>query len=176
MRKIFCIVFIFLSIGLLSAQQAEPLDSTSQGSTESHSNVSRLDSLTLVSDSLARVADSLSALIGLKPEKEAPKEEVPVITYSFSPKEYVVADISVEGAGNYDKNVIVNYSGLRKGMTVKMPGDDFSQAIKRFWKQGLFSDVKIIATKVVDNKVWLQISLKPRPRMSEVNFYGLKKK
>ncbi|MBP5455554.1 MAG: BamA/TamA family outer membrane protein [Paludibacteraceae bacterium] len=176
MRKIFCIVFIFLSIGLLSAQQAEPLDSTSQGSTESHSNVSRLDSLTSVSDSLARVADSLSALIGLKPEKEAPKEEVPVITYSFSPKEYVVADISVEGAGNYDKNVIVNYSGLRKGMTVKMPGDDFSQAIKRFWKQGLFSDVKIIATKVVDNKVWLQISLKPRPRISEVNFYGLKKK
>ena len=99
-----------------------------------------------------------------------------MITYSFSPKEYVIADITVEGAGNYDKNVIINYSGLRKGMTVKMPGDDFSQAIKRFWKQGLFSDVKIVATKVVDKKVWLQISLKPRPRISEVNFYGLKKK
>ncbi len=102
--------------------------------------------------------------------------EKAVVSYTLTPKEYTIQEITVEGAGNYDKDIIIGYSGLRVGERVKMPGDAFSGAIKRFWKQGLFSDVKIYATKIQGDKVWLEIALKQRPRISEINFYGIKKK
>jgi len=64
---------------------------------------------------------------------------------------------------------------LAVGDVISVPGDAITNAVKRFWKQGLFSDVKIYATKIKDGKVWLNITLKERPRVSEVNFKGLKK-
>ena len=180
MRHIICIILLGVFSTSLFAQTGNTAsDSLATEKANADSAIiktSKIDSLASVSDSLSRVVDSLSALVGDSTIKAEPKEEVPNITYTLSPKEYVIADITVEGAGLYDKNVIINYSGLSKGEKIKMPGDDFSRAIKRFWKQGLFSDIKIIATKVVEDKVWLQISLKPRPRISEVNFNGLKKK
>lgn len=185
MRHFFCTILlgvittsIFAQTGNM-ATDSSAIQKTSVDSTIIKTNTN-IDSLASVSDSLSRVVDSLSSMVnslsGDTSALRTTKEEVPNITYTFNPKEYVIAEITVEGAGNYDKNVIINYSGLRKGQTVKMPGDDFSRAIKRFWKQGLFSDVKINATKVDGNKVWLQINLKPRPRISEINFNGLKKK
>ena len=108
--------------------------------------------------------------------EDSSTNEKPTISYTLTPKEYTIWDITVTGAENYDKDVIIGYSGLKVGDRVKMPGDAFSTAIKRFWRQGLFSDVKIYATQVVGDKVWLEIALQPRPRISEINIYGVKKK
>ena len=55
------------------------------------------------------------------------------------------------------------------------PGGAITDAVKRFWKHGLFSDVKILATKIEGDQVWLEIQLKQRPRISEVNYHGIKK-
>jgi len=104
------------------------------------------------------------------------KDETPIISYTATPREYTIQEITVKGAGSYDHDIIIGYSGLRVGERVKMPGDAFSNAIKRFWRQGLFSDVKINATKVQGDKVWLEIALQPRPRISEINITGVKKK
>ena len=103
-------------------------------------------------------------------------DEAVTVSYSLNSKEYTIQEITVTGAGLYDKDVIIGYSGLRVGDRVKMPGEAFSNAIKRFWKQGLFSDVKIYAVKTQGDNVWLEITLQQRPRISEVNFHGIKKK
>jgi len=99
----------------------------------------------------------------------------PVIEYSSSAPKYTIAEIKVTGASNYEDFVLIGFSGLAVGDVVNIPGDAITNAVKRFWKQGLFSDVKILATKIQDGKVWLTISLKERPRVSEVNYNGLKK-
>ena len=107
---------------------------------------------------------------------EAPAE-VPVISYSTPPKKYKIADIKVTGIKNYDDFVLIGFSGLSVGdeITIPEPGGAITDAVKRFWKHGLFSDVKILATKIEGDQVWLEIQLKQRPRISEVNYHGIKK-
>jgi len=99
----------------------------------------------------------------------------PVISYSLSPKKYKIADIKVTGVKNYDDFVLIGFSGLSVGDEVTIPGDEITAAVKRFWKHGLFSDVKILASKIEDDKIWLEIQLKQRPRISQVNYNGIKK-
>jgi len=100
---------------------------------------------------------------------------LPTIEYSNSAPKYEIADIKVSGADNYEDFVLIGFSGLAIGDMINVPGDAITAAVKRFWKQGLFSDVKILATKIKDGKIWLNIDLKQRPRVSEINFNGLKK-
>jgi len=100
---------------------------------------------------------------------------LPIIEYSNSAPKYQIAEIKVTGADNYEDFVLIGFSGLAVGDIINIPGDAITNAIKRFWKQGLFSDVKILATKIKDGNVWLKIALKQRPRVSEINFTGLKK-
>jgi len=95
--------------------------------------------------------------------------------YYSSAKEYTIADIQVSGIRYLDKNVLVQLSGLTVGKEIMVPGDDITQAIKKLWQQGLFSDVKITATKVVQDRIWLDIYLQERPRLSDFNFYGVSK-
>ncbi|MCD8042254.1 MAG: outer membrane protein assembly factor BamA [Tannerellaceae bacterium] len=101
--------------------------------------------------------------------------ELPVISYSLTPKKYTIEDIKVTGVTNYDDFVLIGFSGLSVGDVVTVPGDEITAAVKRFWRHGLFSDVKIVATKIVDDKIWLEIQLKQRPRIADVNYYGIKK-
>jgi len=104
-----------------------------------------------------------------------PDGETPVVLYNAQPKKYVIADIKVHGAETYDDNVILSISGLAVGQTVTIPGDDITDAAKRYWKHGLFSDVSIQEDKVTQDSVWLSIHLQMRPRASEIRFSGAKK-
>ena len=61
------------------------------------------------------------------------------------------------------------------GETVSLPGDEITEAIKRYWKHGLFSSVKIEADSIVNEKVYLKISLSMRSRVSQININGVKK-
>lgn len=101
--------------------------------------------------------------------------EVPVISYSLSPRKYKIADIKVTGVKNYDDFVLIGFSGLSVGDEVSVPGDEITTAVKRFWKHGLFSDVKILANKIENDSIWLEVQLKQRPRISQVNYFGIKK-
>ena len=101
--------------------------------------------------------------------------EVPVISYALSPKKYKIADIKITGVKNYDDFVLIGFSGLSVGEEITVPGDEVTTAVKRFWKHGLFSDVKILASKIEGDQIWLEIQLKQRPRISEVHYSGIKK-
>lgn len=105
----------------------------------------------------------------------AAQEEKPVILYSGTPKKYEIADIKVEGAQNYEDYVIIGLSGLVKKQIITVPGDEITQACKRYWRHGLFSDVQITADKIEGDKIWLTIHLTMRPRVSDIQYKGVKK-
>ena len=96
------------------------------------------------------------------------------IDYSV-PREYEIGGITVTGVEYVDPAVVVMLSGLRVGMTVKVPGDKITQAIKNLWEQGLFEDIQITQTQRVGGKVFLNIDMKERPRISKFSFKGVKK-
>ncbi len=102
------------------------------------------------------------------------QQETKRVSYSGVARKYTIADIEVTGVENLDKKILINLSGLRVGQEISIPGDDITQALKRFWNHGLFSDVKIYQTKIVDRQVYLEIALQERPRLSEINFHGVK--
>ncbi|MBQ5925943.1 MAG: BamA/TamA family outer membrane protein [Paludibacteraceae bacterium] len=86
-----------------------------------------------------------------------------------------IADIKITGASSYEDYVLIGFSGLNKGQQIRVPGADLTNVVKRFWKQGFFSDVKILCDTMRNDSIWLTIALKQLPRVSIVNFYGLKK-
>ena len=100
--------------------------------------------------------------------------ELDNIDYS-KPTEYEIGGIIVNGVKYLDHSVLIALSGLQVGNTIKVPGDKISKAIERLWKQGLFSDVKIVATKIIGNKIFLEIQLVERPRLASFSFKGVKK-
>ncbi len=107
--------------------------------------------------------------------QEADSLAVPDIQYSSHRRTYEIAEIKVSGADSYEDFVLIGFSGLAVGDKVEIPGSQITKAVRRFWKQGLFSEVSIVATKMTDTHVWLEIQLKQRPRVSELEFVGMKK-
>ena len=99
----------------------------------------------------------------------------PNVLFTGMPRIYQIADIQGEGAENYDPNVIIGYSGLRKGDWVDIPGSELTAAAKRLWRQALFSNVQMIIDKVAGDQAWITIKLRTQPRISAVNYYGIKK-
>ncbi|MCF8359939.1 MAG: outer membrane protein assembly factor BamA [Prolixibacteraceae bacterium] len=95
--------------------------------------------------------------------------------YYSSPREYTIGGIDIVGIRYLDKGMLKDYAGIRVGDEITIPGDKITQVIKKFWKQGLFSDVQINATKVIGNEIFLEIFLRERPRLSHVNYHGVKK-
>jgi outer membrane protein insertion porin family len=58
---------------------------------------------------------------------------------------------------------------------ISVPGTEITEAVKRYWRHGLFSQVAITADSIVGQKVYLCIHLATRPRVSNINYNGLKK-
>ncbi len=99
----------------------------------------------------------------------------PTIDYARTPQRYYIGGISVEGVKNYDDFVLIGLSGLSKGQRISLPGEEISMAIRRYWRNGLFSNVAIQADSIVGDSVYLKIKLTTRPRISKINYNGVKK-
>ncbi len=99
----------------------------------------------------------------------------PDISYAGTPRECTVAGLTVSGIEGYEDYVLIGISGLRIGQAVSVPGNEITDAVKRYWRHGLFSDVSISADSIVGDKVYLHIQLSARPRVSNINYVGLKK-
>ena len=99
----------------------------------------------------------------------------PDIVYSTQPTRYVLGGIKVDGIKGYDEDLLIGISNLEVGKTYEVPGDEISAAIQNYWKQGLFSNVQILADSIVGDKIYLHVKLTAQPRISEVRFTGLKK-
>ena len=103
----------------------------------------------------------------------------PAINYTATPKKYTIEDIKVTGLEGtmYEEQdfVMIGFSGLSVGQEIQIPGEEITNAVSRFWKQGLFADIKILVEKIQGDKVWLEIKLTGRPRISDIHYSGMKK-
>ncbi len=99
----------------------------------------------------------------------------PEISYAGTPRRMELGGLSVKGVEGYEDYVLANLSGLSVGQMIDVPGTEITEAVKRYWKHGLFSKVSIKADSIVGNKVYLCINLATRPRVSNINYIGLKK-
>ncbi|MCI6102574.1 MAG: outer membrane protein assembly factor BamA [Bacteroidales bacterium] len=101
--------------------------------------------------------------------------DYPDITYAGTPRRVIIGGFNVSGIEGYEDYVLTGISGLSVGQQITLPGSEITNAVKRYWRHGLFSEVKISADSIVGDKVWLHISLKMRPRVSRINYVGVKK-
>lgn len=89
-----------------------------------------------------------------------------------SPKEYVIGSITVVGT-SFDPNLIISISGLAVGDKVTLPGGDiFSKAITNLWKQNLVSNVEVLLTNLVGNKLSVELKVTDRPTLTSYKFKG----
>jgi len=92
------------------------------------------------------------------------------------PKEYTVGEVSIRGIRHLDSSIVLSIAGIQVGDKFMHPGGDiFSKAITNLWRQKLFSDIEIYVTKVIDDKVAIEINVTERPRLGGVKWHGPKK-
>lgn len=91
------------------------------------------------------------------------------------PKKYELAGIGVIGNQATDPNIITIMSGLRVGQQVVIPGDEFRMATQKLWDQGLFSDIEIRLAGLKGDKVFINIVIRERARLSKFSIKGLRK-
>ncbi len=99
----------------------------------------------------------------------------PDISYAGTPRQLELGGLSVKGVEGYEDYVLTSLSGLTVGQKISLPGTEITEAVRRYWKHGLFSKVSIAADSIVGDKLYLCIHLATRPRVSTINYNGLKK-
>ena len=124
---------------------------------------------------ILRTLFTLAFGILLMPNAYAQQDvEKPTILYGQQ-RRLPIGGIKVEGVENYEDYLLIGISGLSIGEQVTLPGDEITAAVKRYWKHGLFSSVRIEAEKIQNDSLYLKIILATRPRVSEININGVRK-
>ncbi|MGB4205565.1 MAG: POTRA domain-containing protein [Bacteroidales bacterium] len=100
--------------------------------------------------------------------------DLPEVNYT-RPVSYIIGGITVSGIEYLDHGVIIVLSGLSVGDRIEIPGDRIRQAIEKLWQQGLFENIRITATRIEGEMIFLNLSMKERPRMSKFTFRGVRK-
>lgn len=92
-----------------------------------------------------------------------------------SGREYILGDVTVTGKINYNEQTVVTFAGLEKGQKIIVPGEDISNAIKKLWKLGLFSDVNFYVNEIKGDSIYLELNINELPKLSDVKINGIKK-
>ena len=113
-----------------------------------------------------------STLVNLAQVKN---DGVNVIIDYENPQTFEIGGIDVVGNEFTDANIVILMSGLSIGQKITIPGDESRVAIERMWKQQLFSDISIGIKGSEGTKIFLEIVVKERPRLSKFSIKGLNK-
>jgi outer membrane protein insertion porin family len=97
-----------------------------------------------------------------------------IIDYS-QPQQYRIGGITVSGATFLNSSALISVTGLKVGDEITVPGEDISRAIQKLWDQGILGDIQVYVTRIEGNNIFLDFSLKERPRLSRFNFSGINK-
>ena len=120
-----------------------------------------------------RIALILSLLV--MPVSAFSQERAVSVDYN-RPQKYFVAGVSVEGNTYFSDEQIIQQTGLEKGMSLTVPGDDVSNIVRRLWLQRKFEDISfsIDHLNAVGDSAYFKISVVERPRVSSWTFSGVK--
>ncbi len=93
-----------------------------------------------------------------------------------APASYEILGISVEGVSDEQaREFVLSSVGLRVGQSVVILGDQaISDAVRRLYELGNFTDVDVMAERYVGGGVFLLVRVEEVPRLSEVTFEGVK--
>jgi outer membrane protein insertion porin family len=116
----------------------------------------------------------LLGALGLYAQTQNNSSDILFVDYSRA-REYTIADISVTGVRFLQPGHLISISGLSKGMKIKIPGTEITQAVNKYWKHGLFSDVKILVTKIENDSAFIEVQLKEQPRLNQLEITGVNK-
>lgn len=115
----------------------------------------------------------LTVIIFLWCSAASSQEQASIIDYSAS-DDYIIGGVSVSGVRFLDTNALIGISGLRINQNVSVPGEAITNAVRKLWQQGLFSDVRVTIVKKQADTIYLDIALQERPRISSLRYNGLK--
>ena len=107
--------------------------------------------------------------------RETVTADLPDVNY-LRPREYEIAGINFTGVREQNQSLLLSISGLTIGQIINIPGNELTNACKRFWKNGLFSDVQILLERTEGTKAYIQIQLTEQPRIASIDYTGVKKK
>jgi outer membrane protein insertion porin family len=93
----------------------------------------------------------------------------------LEPGHYVLGGIKVTGKLTYNEQTVVTFTGLEKGQSINVPGEEISVAIKKLWKLGLFSDVNFLVDEIRNDSIFLDLQINELPKLSDVRLQGVKK-
>ncbi len=90
-------------------------------------------------------------------------------------KTYILADIDVTGKVTFNKQNVILYSGLEKGQSITIPGEEISNAIKKLGEVQLFSEINFYINRIAGDSIYLELNLNELPKLSDVKINGVKK-
>ena len=90
-------------------------------------------------------------------------------------KKYIIDSIIVTGLKSYEDKTVISYSGLRKGQSIQVPGEEISNVIQKLWNLELFSNINFYTAGVNGNLITLEIEIEELPTLSDVKIVGIKK-
>ncbi|MCL2413483.1 MAG: hypothetical protein FWC98_05035, partial [Bacteroidales bacterium] len=110
------------------------------------------------------------------PDTEVESATEPNITMMsyINPRTFEIGGITVMGATSLDPRSIMLLSGLEMGEHIQIPGDRISSAIDRLWRQGIFGNIEIYATHIVENRIFLVIEMEELPRINTFEITGIR--
>jgi len=115
---------------------------------------------------------SVCSLFGYSQVQLISEEDNPEILLDFSdPKTYEVGGITYTGVTNFDTRMLL----FKVGDMIEIPGDQIANSIKNVWKSGLYEDIEITLTRVVDYVAFINVHLTERSRLVAFGFRGIKK-
>ena len=91
----------------------------------------------------------------------------------LTPKTYESGGITIDSEDKLDNRMILLVAGLQVGDVIKVPGDKIATAVDNLWNQGIFEDVQVLLSRIQDDKVFLKIVLRGRPKLAAVHFEGI---
>ena len=81
----------------------------------------------------------LTVILILLSSAASSQEQAGVIDYSTS-DDYIIGGVSISGVRFLDTNALIGISGLRINQEVSVPGEAITNAVRKLWQQGLFSN------------------------------------
>jgi outer membrane protein insertion porin family len=91
------------------------------------------------------------------------------------PRKMKVAGITVMGAEYTDAQAILLFCGLKVGQEIMIPGDEIADALRKLWKNQLFSAIDIRLAEARGDDAFLVIVVKELPKLGVFKFDGIKK-
>jgi len=90
-------------------------------------------------------------------------------------KTYNFKDLNIIGTTKYSKTQIMRFTGFYVGKKIELPGQDIGNAIKKLWKQDLFSNVEFYVADITGDDIILTLNLVPLPELGEIKVKGVSK-